>query len=290
VNQHGFNGDLARGFQVAFESPKSDKLNLFSLGERAYDHILLFPPSGKAYGNALSPNTLLEFLNNDGNILLGLSADSPTPTAIVSLLLELDIHLPPDRHAVVVDHFNYDAAAAQEKHDVIIVEAPKPIRKDVKNYFGGEKPLVVPHAVGQVLGNASPLLAPILRAPSTAYSYNPKDDSDSVEDLFASGRQLSLVSALQARNSARFTVLGSVEMLQDKWFDDTVTLDGKSVSTGNRDFAAKVSGWTFKEFGVLKVGKLEHHLSEGGDGEINPKIYRIKNDVVGRPPNTETLC
>jgi oligosaccharyltransferase complex subunit beta len=290
VNEGSSNIAPARGFELAFESPKSDKLNLFSLGERAYDHILLLPPSGKAYGNALSPNILLDFLNNDGNILLGLSADSPTPTAIVSLLLELDIHLPPDRHAVVVDHFNYDAASAQEKHDVIIVEAPKPIRKDVKNYFGGEKPLVVPHAVGQVLGSASPLLAPILRAPSTAYSYNPKDDSDSVEDLFASGRQLSLVSALQARNSARFTVLGSVEMLQDKWFDETVTLDGKSVSTGNRDFAAKVSGWTFKEFGVLKVGKLEHHLAEGGDGEINPKIYRIKNDVVGRPTTTEIYC
>lgn len=268
---------------MAFESPKSDKLSLFALGERAYDHVLLLPPAGKAYGNALSANTLLEFLNSDGNILLGLSADSPTPTAIVSLLLELDIHLPPDRHAVVVDHFNFDAAAAQEKHDVIIVAAPKPIRKDVVNYFGGKLPLAVPRAVGQVLGAASPLLAPILRAPSTAYSYNPKDDSDSVEDLFASGQQLSLVSALQARNSARLTVLGSVEMLQDKWFDETVTLDGKSGPTGNRDFAAHVSGWTFKEFGVLKVGKVEHHMADGGDGEINPKIYRVKNDVVSGP-------
>jgi oligosaccharyltransferase complex subunit beta len=282
------NGDLARGFEVAFESPKSDKLSLFSLGERAYDHILLLPPSGKAYGNALSPNVLLEFLNNDGNILLGLSSDSPTPTAIVSLLLELDIHLPQDRHAVVVDHFKYDAASAPEKHDVIIVEAPKPIRKDVRNYFGGKNPLVVPHAVGQVLGNASPLLAPILRAPSTAYSYNPKDDSESVEDLFASGRQLALVSALQARNSARFTVLGSIEMLQDKWFED-ITVNGKSVPTGNRDFAAQVSGWTFKEFGVLKVGKLVHHLAEGGDGEVNPKIYRIKNDVVSRLFETQIV-
>jgi oligosaccharyltransferase complex subunit beta len=261
------------------------------LGERAYDHILLLPPSGKAYGNALSPNLLLEFINNEGNILLGLSAESPTPTAIVSLLLELDIHLPPDRHSVVVDHFNYDAASAQEKHDVVIVEAPKPIRKDVKNFFGGKKPLAVPHAVGQVLGNASPLLAPILRAPATAYCYNPKDDSESVEDLFASGQQLSLVSAMQARNSARFTVLGSIEMMQDKWFDETVQLDGKSVSTGNRDFARKLSAWTFKELGVLKVGKLEHQLNEdsassyanrGAVAELNPKIYRIKNDVVSR--------
>jgi oligosaccharyltransferase complex subunit beta len=276
---------------LTFESPKNEKLALFSLGERAYDHILLLPPSGKAYGNALSPKLLLDFINSEGNILLGLSAESPTPTAIVSLLLEFDIHLPPDRHSVVVDHFNYDATSAQEKHDVLIIEAPKPIRKDVRNFFGGKKPIAVPHAVGQVLGNANPLLTPILRAPSTAYCYNPKDETDSVEDLFASGQQLALVSALQARNSARFTVLGSIEAIQDKWFDATVKLDGKSVSTGNRDFARQVSAWTFKEIGILKVGKLQHHLSEGSASstangssspatEINPKIYRIKNDVV----------
>jgi oligosaccharyltransferase complex subunit beta len=34
---------------------------------------------------------------------------------------------------------------------------------------------------------------------------------------------------------------------------------------------------------VLKVGKIEHYLSDKeGDieGEVNPTIYRIKNDVV----------
>lgn len=264
---------------------------MFSLGERAYDHIVLLPPTGKAYGNALSPQLLLDFINADGNILLTLSAESPTPSAIVSLMLEFNIHLPPDRLSVVVDHFNYDATSASEKHDVLVVPAPTPIRKDVKSYFAGPGPLAVPHAVGQVLGNESPLLAPILRAPSTAYTYNPKDDAESVDDLFAAGSQIALASAMQARNSARFTVLGSVEMLEDKWFDTKVKSGGSAKNTGNRKFAASLSGWTFKEVGVLHVGRLQHHLSNGKPpgilnessypvDEINPTIYRIKNDVV----------
>lgn len=273
------------------ESPKSERLSLFKHGERAYDHLLLFPPNSKAYGPSLTPNILLDFINKEGNVLLALSANTPTPSAITSLLLELDIHLPSDRNALVVDHFNYDASAAAEKHDVLLVPQPQPLRPDVKNYFGGNGILAVPRAVGQALGNGSPLLAPILRAPSTAYSYNPKDEADAVEDLFAAGQQLALVSAMQARNSARFTVLGSVEMLQDEWFDATVQKGSQTTRTANRDFARALTGWAFKELGVLRVGRLHHYLNEQhgksgvnessvGASELNPKIYRIKNDVV----------
>jgi oligosaccharyltransferase complex subunit beta len=288
---------IARGYELDFQSPKSDAFSLFSLGERDYDHILLFPPTSKAYGNALSPQLLLDFINAEGNILVALSGESATPSAINSLLLEFNIHLPPDRLSVVVDHFNYDSTSASERHDVLVVSVPKPLRKDVKNYFAGPGPLAVPRAVGQVLGNDSPLLAPILRAPSTAYSYNPKDDAESVDDLFAAGQQLALVTAMQARNSARFTVLGSVEMLEDKWFDAKVKKESTALKTGNREFAAALTGWTFKELGVLRVGRLQHHLSDDKPAgildeslypvdEINPTIYRIKNNVV----STEFLC
>lgn len=153
--------------------------------------------------------------------------------------------------------------------------------------------LALPKTVGQTLDNASPLLAPILRAPTTAYSYNPKEETESMEDPFATGSQLALISAMQARNSARFTVLGSLEMLADKWFDASVKgSDGKAVKTANRDFAKQLTSWTFKETGVLKVGKISHYevtdASKKGEnstqvGFQNPGIYRIKNDVVRSP-------
>lgn len=241
----------------------------------------------------MTANVLLQFINNKGNILLTLSATAPTPTAISSLLLELDIHLPPDRTTLVVDHFNYDTLSASEKHDVLLLPRPDAPRPDVKNFFGGAGTIAFPRGVGQVLGNKSPYLAPILRAPNTAYSYNPKDEVETVEEPFATGQQMALVSTMQARNSARFTVLGSVEMLENTWFEGKIKErdNGKETTTTNRDFAKELSAWTFMEIGVLKVGRVEHYLSSttaenaGNDsmaqlGYLNPKIYRVKNDVV----------
>lgn len=221
--------------------------------------------------------------------MVALSSEHGTPTSVQSLLLELDIHIPSDKGALVVDHFNYDSIHAVDKHDVLLLPYPKPLRLDVKNYFAGEGYIAVPRAVGQTLGNESPLIQPILRAPSTAYSYNPKDEADIVEDPFATGEQLNIVSSMQAHNSARFTVIGAAEMLQNGWFAEKATINGKAIKTANRDFAQKVTAWTFKETGVLKVGKLLHYHDEGVSKKLNtslavpesnPQIYRIKEDVV----------
>ena len=244
-------------------------------------------------GPSLTPKVLLDFINKSGNILLTVSAGNPTPSAISSLLLELDIQLPADRNSLVVDHFNYDTISAADKHDVLILPRPSALRPDLKNFFGGEGVLALPRCVPQELGNNSPLLMPVVRAKRTAYSYNPKEEAETVEDPFATGEQISLVTAFQARNSARFTVLGSAEALEDTWFDVNVkSPDGKKSKTANREFAKQLTSWTFKETGVLKVGKVQHHLNDEDvatpqnaslSTQLNPTIYRVKNDVV-RPP------
>ncbi|KAF7587982.1 oligosaccharyl transferase glycoprotein complex, beta subunit [Aspergillus hancockii] len=277
-----FWGDLeARGYKLAFESPKSNQLSLFEHGEKAYDHVLLLPPRSKGFGPSLSPKNIIEFMNKDGNVLLALSGKSTTPSAISSLLIELDLHLSTDRSSVVIDHFNYDTLSAVEKHDVLLLQPPGKLRDDTKSFFGGEGVLAFPRAAPHTLGDSNPLLAPILHAPATAYSYNPKENSGSVEEVTATGSQLALVSAMQSRNSARLTLLGSVESLQDQWFSATVKTpgSGKETETANREFAKQLTAWTFKETGVLKVGNIEHHLAQNGE-ELNPKIYRIKNETV----------
>lgn len=232
----------------------------------------------------MTPKHVLDFLNKDGNVLLALSGKSATSSAITSLLIEADIHLSNDRSGVVVDHFNYDTVSAAEKHDVLLLPRPGPLRPDVKAFFDGGGVLAVPRAAPQTLGSDNHLIAPVLRAPATAYAYNPKEEMPSPEDIEATGSQLNLVSVMQARNSARFTVLGSVEALEDKWFSASVKAPGgKKTPTVNRDFAKQLTAWTFKETGVLKVGKIEHHLATDGEvaaEDLNPKIYRIKNETV----------
>jgi len=53
-----FFGDLeARGFRISFETPKSESVALFQLGERAYDHALFFPTKAKgAFWLAVRPS------------------------------------------------------------------------------------------------------------------------------------------------------------------------------------------------------------------------------------------
>ncbi|KAI1005736.1 hypothetical protein K3495_g2482 [Podosphaera aphanis] len=286
-----------QGYHISSKSPKDENISLFELEDRVYDHLLILPCKTKGLGPSLTPQLLLSFINSGGNIQLVLSSIKPTPTALVSLLLELDIHLPSDRYVCVIDHFNYDKISAPEKHDVVLVPRPDAIRPDVKNYFRGNGKggdvIAFPRGIGQVLGNDNPLLTPILRAPRTAYSINSRPDTEAVEDLFAAGSQLSLITTMQARNSARLTVIGSAEMLQNTWFDSKVLRsigmagvgsNSKEVKTANRKFAKEVTGWTFKEIGVLKVGKIEHYLqvSEGSlkSNMTNPRIYRVKNDVT----------
>ncbi|KHO01343.1 Oligosaccharyl transferase complex, subunit Wbp1 [Metarhizium album ARSEF 1941] len=233
----------------------------------------------KALGPNLTPNILVDFVNANGNILVALSSARPTPWSLTSLLTEVGIALPPERTGTVVDHFNYDTLSAPEAHDVLVLDAPSSVRPGLKNYFEVPGVLSFPHGVGHALGPGA-LLTPVIRAPSTAYSYNPKEQPDAVdpEDLFAAGKQLALVSVFQARNSARVAVVGSAEMLQDTWLDATVSRPGgRKVRTENREFAKRLSGWTFQEIGVLRVNSIEHHLK--GDNQTNPHIYRIKNDV-----------
>ncbi|EGP89490.1 unnamed protein product [Zymoseptoria tritici ST99CH_1A5] len=282
-----------RGFQITYKAPKDSSLSLFAHGVPAYSHLLLLPVKSKGLGPALTPNLLVDFVNQGSNVLLALTAEQATPSAVSSLLLELDIHIPADRTSVLVDHFNYDVDTSAEKHDVILMNSPIAPKAGVANFFATDGHIAFPHTVGQTLGNASPLLAPIVKAHSPTYSYNLKEEGDGVEDVWATGWQINLVSSFQARNSARFTVLGSAEALEDKWFDATVStprMKGKREKSGNRNFAKKLSAWTFKELGVLKVGNIKHYLAEGTQKNIantsevpsldlNPSIYRIKNNV-----------
>ncbi|KAI9902825.1 hypothetical protein N3K66_002177 [Trichothecium roseum] len=278
-----FLADLkSRNFQIEYETPRSEALSLFDLGERKYDHLIFLPTKVKGLGPSLTPNALVDFVNADGNILVALSSTQATSTSLTSFLAELDIVLPDERTGTVIDHFNYDTVSAGEKHDVLVLDTHKAIRDDVTPLFSISDDAVValPRAAGHVLG-PGPLLTPILRAPDTAYSYDPKEQGSTIdpEELFAAGRQLSLLTGFQARNSARVAVLGSAEMLTDAWFDSKVQRVGTKgkVATQNREFAKRLSGWTFQEVGVLRVNGIEHKLK--GENETNPGIYRVKNEV-----------
>lgn len=238
----------------------------------------------------MTAKLILDFLEAGGDILVTLSSDTTVPTALNSALLELDIHIPAERTGLVVDHFNYDVSSASDRHDVLLLSPPEAYKSSSKNYFAGNKKDVIafPRAIGHILGNG-PQLVPIFKAPRTAYIYNQKEQTEVVDEVFAAGEQLDLVSAFQARNSARFTVVGSAEAFQDKWLDAKVQRPGEkeAVPTWNLQFTRRVSGWTFQEIGFLRVNTVEHQCAELGN-ITNPGIYRVNHTAVSNIPSLST--
>ena len=230
----------------------------------------------------MTPQKLVDFTNKDGNILL-LTAPSATPEQARELARELDIDLPP-RDFVAVDHFNADTLAEENsKHDLILI--PRPARSDKsQNYFSPKgfknDAFIAFRGAGHSLGNR-PLLFPILSASRTAYTYDTKEEFGYAEDPSSAGTQMHYVTGLQARNNARVTVAGSVDMFSDEFFGMEVKPAGGEVQgTANRAFAREISQWTFKEIGIVKVVEVRHYLANRTDAEVNPHMYRVKNDVV----------
>jgi oligosaccharyltransferase complex subunit beta len=228
----------------------------------------------------LTAKNLLEFINADGNILALLSSDSVTED-LQDLAKEVDIDIPGKNYAVV-DHVNYDRLSADETHNVIVV--PPPARDDAsKNYFSVSGPIAF-SGTGTSLG-ASPLVNAILTAPRTAYCYDVKEDAVYADSPSNVGRQLALVSALQARNNARLTFVGSAKAFSNEFFDKEVKgEDGKKVKVANKEFADKVAQWTFQVTGVLRVDSIQHSLVNSSD--LNPPQYRVKNDIVSHIQRT----
>jgi hypothetical protein len=48
-----------RSYQITYETPKSESLQLFYLGERTYDHIIFFPTKIKGARKTGEPDNLL---------------------------------------------------------------------------------------------------------------------------------------------------------------------------------------------------------------------------------------
>jgi oligosaccharyltransferase complex subunit beta len=236
------------------------------------------------YGPALTPQKLVEFVGKDGNILL-LTSPSSIPEQSRELCRELEIDIPP-RDYLAVDHFNYDRLSASERHDLILI--PRPMRsRTTQSYFsqrknseGDNDEIIAFRGAGHTLSN-KPLLFPILTASNTAYTYDTRESSTFADDPSAAGSQMHYVTAFQSRNNARITISGSTDLFSNELFDMQVQApSGKKTTTANRAFAKELTQWTFKETGIVKVAAIRHFLSNETHPEINPSIYRVKNDVV----------
>ncbi|WFD44087.1 oligosaccharyl transferase glycoprotein complex, beta subunit [Malassezia psittaci] len=286
--------------------------SLFELGERAYDHLVLLVPEMKKLQEGLSPQSLVDFAEKGGNLLVGLSPRLSEAWRDFAREFSLEFA---ERDTMLVDHFGYDRKQDRGDHTAVLVGGkradfdaggasnPQVFRESTLNALQSQ-PFVfrgLAHWIGP-----NPLAFALLSPPATAYesevptitqvdgryhlsgisNLEPLSDVQNLLtgfDASSTDAQAALASAIQLRaNSARVVFLGSVEMLQNHLFGDP-TRDVQ------RAVVEDIVAWTFQHSGVLRLHSSKHYRMRANDADNRPdyeeevgvatKMYRIKDHV-----------
>ena len=163
----------------------------------------------------MTPQLLVDFLNDGGNILL--ASSSSTSESLRDFARELDIDLPP-RDSFFADHFSYHPDSTRN-HTLVTLDSENFSKlSHVDAIFSKETrdSKIVYRGAAHGLGSG-PFLLPLLKAKGTSYVYDGKEDLDTVEDPYVAGTQAFLVSAFQAKNNARVVITSSLDMFSDEY-------------------------------------------------------------------------
>jgi len=265
-----FKSMVDAGYDLTYKVADDATLNIKKYGEFLYDHLVIFSPTVEEFGGSLNAETLTDFIDNGGNILI--AGNSNLGEVLREIASEVGFEADEEGTAVI-DHLNYDNKD-DGKHTLVIAD-PKNLIKSDKITGGVTAPLLY-RGVGLLVDQENPLVLEILTGSSTSYSHNP--DVPVKEFPHAVGKQTVLIAGLQARNNARVVFAGSFEFFSDEFFNAQVEpVTGGKVDSGNKDLALALSNWCFKQSGVLKVDSISHHRA----GEVEtPSFYTIKEDAV----------
>ncbi|GAU98237.1 hypothetical protein RvY_09412 [Ramazzottius varieornatus] len=266
------------GFDLDYKQADSASLALVKYGERLYSHVLIFAPSVEEFGGQVKVESLANFVDDGGNILV--AGGQNLGEAIRELTAEFGFELD-DESTRVVDHFNYDTKLDDGTHTTIAVDSDLLLQAPTIVGSGTKKPLLF-RGVALLSDKENPLSLEVLRAPSTAYSTSTSRPAS----LFPAGvsSNIALIGAMQARNNARVVISGSMDFFSNAFFDAAVNgaeTEGLSKKTqaqksGNEELALALSLWAFQKSGVLKVGLVQHHRA--GENST-PSDYTVKDNV-----------
>ncbi|XP_076049228.1 dolichyl-diphosphooligosaccharide--protein glycosyltransferase non-catalytic subunit Ost48 [Oratosquilla oratoria] len=261
-----------RGHEVTVKAADDPSLQLSRYGEFLFNNLVILAPAVDEFGGALSVQAITEFVDGGGNVLV--AGSSEATDLIRDLATEVGVEMD-EEGAAVIDHLHYDAADSG-LHTLVAAPSDGLIDSVVMVGHKQSAPLLY-RGTGLITDPDNPLVLPVLRAPSTAYCHDPTQRI--TEYPHATGQNMLLVAALQARNNARVVVSGSLEFFSDAFILASVqTPTGQQFDrSGNGVVVEALSRWVFHEEGVLRVVSVEHYR-KGEDSP--PPSYTIKEQVV----------
>lgn len=248
-----FLSDLStKDSDIVYKYATDSSLTIKKYGESLYNNIIILAPSVAAFGNGVTANDFLTFLDDGGNIVISASSDVGEPIKEIAAEVGVEID---EEGTSVIDHMNYDVSDDGD-HDLIVADS-----FTSASVIVGESPKpVLFQGVGMAADLDNPLVIDILRASSTAYSH--AANQDILEYPLAIGSNLLLVAGMQARNNARIVIFGSHLMLSDKFYNADVKAQsavGGVQAAGNRDFTSNVIDWALRRNGDLRFSNVKHN-------------------------------
>ncbi|PLW05997.1 hypothetical protein PCANC_24492 [Puccinia coronata f. sp. avenae] len=262
----------ARNHQLSFRTTKESAPVLAEFGERAFDHLLLFSPTTKSFPADLSPQALVQFLEDGGNILLAGSTNLSEYWRDFGREFDVDFD---DRATAVIDNFHHHE---QDPITIYTSLEMNPLIEDQviipASTRTSQQPILfrgIGHAVGK-----NPLVMSVVRASPLAYSTEPKAAEVDLNP-FIIGDEISLISAFQTKKQTRILFVGSLDFFSDQFITTELTLpNGKKTSTANRKVIDHLTKWVFKESAVLRIISATHSKV---DGEQEPARYRVNDQI-----------
>ncbi|GMH41291.1 hypothetical protein BSKO_09201 [Bryopsis sp. KO-2023] len=267
------------GFEVTTGLSRDGSLRLKEWDEWLFDHLIILAPRAIEFSRAFGVKDVLEFVDSGRNVLF--TGDVGFSSKIGELAQECGVDLDGE-DTQVLDHLNFaqgSGDAGLPDDDSALIAADTSPTDAITGGFDSGAPVLF-RGVAATLPPDTELAVPALLAPSTSYSSGQKEKLSSVKDP-AIGRDISLVTLVQARNNARVSIFGSLEMLSDAFFNAKFKVWASGVShdaPANREFCFKTAMWTFQRRGVLVVedDRIKHWEMSS---KATPEMYRINDDI-----------
>ncbi|KAM9979739.1 hypothetical protein ACTFIZ_006008 [Dictyostelium cf. discoideum] len=249
-----------KGYKLQFEQSNT-KVVLEKYGDFNFDNLILFSPTSESL--SFSSADVTRFIDGGNNVLF--AGSNVISENIRDIAAECGMEIEEDK-TLIFDHFNYDKS--QSDHSVLV--ADQFIEDSPIILQGLNKPILF-KGIGHKIRN-NPLNYAILTGSSTSFSA--KAVSGVSTKLM--GKSCGLVSSLQARNNARVTFSGSLDLFSDKSFNSKIDNN----ESGNKEFVERLVSWTFQERGILRASELELvKISTESNSTVAPDVFTIKDEV-----------
>ncbi len=267
--------------QVEFLLARDSKISLSSYGTYLYDHLIIMAPESDSFGGDLkSSKTILDFVDVGNKNVMIFSSDVLNSEVIREVASDNQIEFDEDK-SLAVDYFHSTSNEVIENREtfqtswnsILSLQLSQNTIPSLGKRILTPTLYQSPHSIfyrGMCLQmndfqENNPLLLPILFGYSTTFA---KPTHQNTTTFSIRGKECVMVAAVQSRNGARITLVGSMDLFSNRFMNLPQSI--------NREFAQELSTWSLGMRGVIRRSNTIHYQV---DVPSIQNYYKITSEI-----------